>query len=449
MIVMKSRRELFNFYESFSDLIFNTLVLFLFLILGLVVNVNKRVESVARDETRVAARLRESEQRLEELRKSEVALVDRRAELDKEADALKVAVQMQQRRVQDLDREIEKKHADLQQTIREQDQKIVEAKDRINDLEGTNRFTGGIGRCRIFVVVDVSTSPETFYVVPATLMEDDRLEVDDLAVDAEGERRRNARLFEAFQDAARPGGMSREQLSNLIAQTSLFWQFGTGAKLGIRMENRSTRDGVLVKSIMVQGGPFKDSGGLPGDIIVSIDGDPVADFEDLIRFLQKPGASGATFKLGVLRGGARRDLSVVRTFAGPWQMETKLHHRFSTEFSQRNGNSLSADALSARIKQAFDALASQPANLEVKSHPSLTLRIPESRQSISITPNVKVTAVQLAMYLRGSMGTRIAVDVVLPTGVKKIPDWFKDEVMLPTGFVTRVPEVPFFGQEKK
>lgn len=450
MIVMKSRREVFNFYESFSDLIFNTLVLFLFLILCLVVNVNKRVESVAKSEVIVAMRLRDSETRIEELRKDEVALVDRRAALDKEADALKVAVQRQQRRVQDLDREIEKKHEDLQQTIQEQDMKIAEAKNRINDLEGTNRFTGGIGRCRVFVAIDVSSTPEKFYVVPATLMEEDRLEFIDSIDDTDGIRRKNTRLFNSFLAAAKEsGGLSQEQLSTLVAQTSLFWQFGTGAKLGIRMERRKDGDGVVVRGLMVQGGPFKQAGGRAGDIIVSADEMTISDMEDLFGFLRSPGGIGSTFKLGVLRGGTRMELTVLRQFAGPWQMEEILHPRFSNELSLARDSSQSADSVAAKVQLAFDRLASDPVNLEIKSHPTLTLRIPETSRPLSISPTIAVSSKQLTMYLRGSIGTRIAIDVVLPDGISKIPEWFKEDVMIPTGFVTRVPEVPFFGQDSK
>ena len=46
-----------SFYESFSDLIFCTLVLFLMIVLFLVLNVNKRVDAVREGESRVTEML--------------------------------------------------------------------------------------------------------------------------------------------------------------------------------------------------------------------------------------------------------------------------------------------------------------------------------------------------------------------------------------------------------
>lgn len=55
-MIQLQRKSTFNFYESFSDLIFCTLVLFLVLVLFLALNVNRRVEDVRAEEADVSER---------------------------------------------------------------------------------------------------------------------------------------------------------------------------------------------------------------------------------------------------------------------------------------------------------------------------------------------------------------------------------------------------------
>lgn len=221
MIAMKPRRDTHNFYESFSDLIFNTLVLFLFLILGLAVNVNKRVESVAADEARVAAQLRESRQRLEEQLKAERALRDRRAALDKEAEALATAVAAQKKRSENLDREIEAQQAGLKQIVAQQEQAIQDAKRRISDLEGSTRFTGSSGSALLSVALVPDSTGGKVYFVPGDAGQ--RYQTDVVGEsEAEAVTRRQQIVQDAVDAARLQRGMTIPECQKLLRAISWF-----------------------------------------------------------------------------------------------------------------------------------------------------------------------------------------------------------------------------------
>ena len=67
--------------------------------------------------------------------------------------------------------------------------------------------------------------------------------------------------------------------------------------------------GVQVNRVM-PGGPSADAGLRNGDIIVSIDGFEVRNFEDVISYLVMQKSPGETVEIGVLRRGRRRTFEV-------------------------------------------------------------------------------------------------------------------------------------------
>ena len=67
--------------------------------------------------------------------------------------------------------------------------------------------------------------------------------------------------------------------------------------------------GVLVNDVM-RGGPSADAGLRRGDIIVSIDGEEVRNFEDVISYLVMQKSPGETVEIGVLRRGRSRTFDV-------------------------------------------------------------------------------------------------------------------------------------------
>jgi S1-C subfamily serine protease len=74
-----------------------------------------------------------------------------------------------------------------------------------------------------------------------------------------------------------------------------------------RLLKREQRAGVIILSVE-PGGPAEGSGVLVGDVVVEIDGHPVADTDDIHTALR--GAIGKTLPAIVLRGGERVELKI-------------------------------------------------------------------------------------------------------------------------------------------
>ena len=81
------------------------------------------------------------------------------------------------------------------------------------------------------------------------------------------------------------------------------------APLAARMNLKPDVLGVLVNEVM-RGGPSADAGLRRGDIIVSIDGEEVRNFEDVISYLVMQKSPGETVEIGVLRRGRSRTFDV-------------------------------------------------------------------------------------------------------------------------------------------
>lgn len=80
-----------------------------------------------------------------------------------------------------------------------------------------------------------------------------------------------------------------------------------GTRLAARF-GLSTSDGLVVAGVL-PAGPADDAGLQPGDIILEVDGSPVATPEELTAAVREAGA-GSTLTLTVVRGGARGEVEV-------------------------------------------------------------------------------------------------------------------------------------------
>jgi len=84
---------------------------------------------------------------------------------------------------------------------------------------------------------------------------------------------------------------------------------GGDAALAARELDLSVDQGVLVQTV-VQGGPAAKAGLRSGDVIVAIDGVEVQDMDNLIVYLADHTSVGQRVTLTVLRGGAKRSVTV-------------------------------------------------------------------------------------------------------------------------------------------
>ena len=130
MLNLPQRKSTFNFYESFSDLVFCTLVLFLVLILFLAVNVNQKVVAVQEVEQEVAQQNAEMKDDLVELRAEQEA-----AELAT-AEATRIREEAQRRAA-----EAERLRLIQEQQLAEQRDAAERERQRYEQALGVTRFT--------------------------------------------------------------------------------------------------------------------------------------------------------------------------------------------------------------------------------------------------------------------------------------------------------------------
>lgn len=111
-IRLNKRRSTFNSYESFSDLVFCTLVLFLVLVVGLAIMLSRRAKQVAVDAAEV-------EQRQVELVRIESEIGRQQRTLDQQT----------------------RRMADRQDALDALENAIAQQQQRVDEMLGTNRFT--------------------------------------------------------------------------------------------------------------------------------------------------------------------------------------------------------------------------------------------------------------------------------------------------------------------
>jgi len=170
-LALKSRKESFNFYESFSDLLFNTLVLFLVLIVGLILLINSEIKRVQQKDAAVQKELEEAQKITERLRNEEAALDVRKKSLQQQNDTL---VKQQEGITQEIQRQTAQFQRDAQQaeemarqakqqaeqTVQAAEKSAKVAEERVDKArEALAAFVGMKGPMKnVVILVDLSGS---------------------------------------------------------------------------------------------------------------------------------------------------------------------------------------------------------------------------------------------------------------------------------------------------
>ena len=156
------RRSTFNFYESFSDLIFCTLVLFLVLILFLAINVNKQVYEVKEVKQDYFEKVEVTERLMAEIEAEEKELLARRDSLEKQTTELLNQEKELQERSLKVDTQLE--------YVRQVEQEYYDYKAQHNLMVGRERYTGQKGISSYAIAVDVRMNTPVVYLIPNDLI---------------------------------------------------------------------------------------------------------------------------------------------------------------------------------------------------------------------------------------------------------------------------------------
>ena len=180
MLILPKRKSTFNFFESFSDLVFCTLVMFLVLVLFLAMNVNQKQEQVEVDQRVVKQTRQQIEAESVELRQTLAKQEELRGKLQSEfaeeiAEIEKQRAEMLAKAQAQID--AERKRIDSEINARRSALSIMEAeverqRRMYEQALGANRFTGLPARPRLVVAYDWQPTRIGVHPVPAWFVDE-------------------------------------------------------------------------------------------------------------------------------------------------------------------------------------------------------------------------------------------------------------------------------------
>lgn len=471
MINLPKRKSTFNFFESFSDLVFCTLVMFLVLVLFLAMNVNQKQEQVA-DEKEVVSQTRAE---IDQTKKETLADLAKQKRLKEEAQTVfdqemsRVEAQRKKLIAQaqlQIDAQRQRFEADRAQVERELSSRrkalgVMEAEvDRqlrvYEQALGTNRFTGLPAKPRLVVAYDWQPTKIGIHTVPAWFVDElnttppgltgqpladyftkQRARFVALAKEVEPLSPRQYRaLIRAISIGLEPvprvGGVDRvaldlefaiDALGQPTTQVALVIPGGNGGAAGVKVGD--TLIGLGDDSVTHENLPGLLSGFSPGD-----------EARLLVRRQSKPVVVALTFReLRVvdLVEAYRTDLSLVISGAK------------DTDYTDL-WEKARADALRLRLQQglASDAVWQGQSRWEgresVQGRPVLAFDSVPGSDEVVIGEQ-SFSFAQFRRVLEALGGGGIVVEYEAKQGPKELPEALYEQVLRPTGFVIRAPQL--------
>jgi len=503
MLILPKRKSTFNFYESFSDLVFCALVMFLVLVLFLAMNVNQKQEQVevglaevnqtrqaveqeAAQARQEAERLRqraeqEAEQARQALRENQqlraqaLALRDGElAAIEKErqriiADAQRLmalereAIAEERKKIQAQREKAEAEYARLAATLDARRSKLTEMErdlDRQRRLYeqalGTNRYTGLPGAPRLVVAYDWQPNRLRIHPVPAWLV--DQLNATPPGLAGQALADYYARQRGVFLDLARAvEPLDIRQYRALIRAVSVGLEpmptVGRGAQLSLDLrfatdpQGRPTND----VAVVIPGGHAKRAGVQVGDTLIALGDQPITP--DNLPGLLAGYEPGDQARLLVQRDGK----SVVIQVPFDDTRVVGLIEAYRTDLSMVVSGALDtdytylwapaqADALRDQLQagEANDVIWRGASRWQGKAstigRPVLGFDATEDGQAVLIGDE-RFTPMQFRRVLEAIAGGGIVVEYQPEQGPKELPAELYDTALRPTGFVVRAPQL--------
>lgn len=464
MLILPKRKSTFNFFESFSDLVFCTLVMFLVLVLFLAMNVNQKQEQVAIDQQKVIETRAEIEK--EELQ-LETVLADQRrlrdtaqaefdAELAKIEEQRKTVIAEAERQMaaerQRIQTEIDARRAALSTMERE-----VERQRRMYEQAlGANRFTGLPARPRLVVAYDWQPTRIAVHPVPAWFVDEINTTPPGLtdAQLAEYFSKLRARFVELAKDAE---PLNPRQYRALIRAVSVGLEpvprVGDDRRVSLDLEFIVNDDGLPTTQVgvAIPGGNGANAGIRAGDTLIAV-GEQSVTVDNLPGLLSRF-VPGDTVRLLVRRAG--KPVAVELTFREVRVVE--LVEAYRTDLSMVISGALDADYtylwepvradnLRARLQQGQAAEAvwqggsRWDARTSTQGRPVLRFDVVPNSDEIEIADQ-RFTLKQFRRVLEALGGGGIVVEYDPRLGPKELPQKIYEQALRPTGFVIRAPQL--------
>jgi len=449
MLNLPKRKSTFNFYESFSDLVFCTLVMFLVLVLFLAVNVNQQAKQVKLEEQETRERLAIEIAQMETDRESA------RIELDtatQESEAA-IAIRLEAER---LALEAERLRLLEEARLAEQQALAQRQRQRYEEALGTYRFSDPPARPRLMVAYRWEERRILIHPVPAWFVAQLNTTPAGLTEAQEAQRQSAMRAqFLEIVEQAEP--LTSRQYRALMRSMSVgiepmtSQQLAMGAQLDAAFGRDTAGFPITRVAHVTAGGSAQLAGVLPEDVLIAIDGDVITP-ENLSLTIAKY-RPGQAAQLLIQREGRPMRLDLV--FRD--HQLVQVQEQFRTDLSMVVSGALDAqyrylwepalaDALRAKLQggEAAQAVWQRYSRTEdqraVPGRPVLSFDADVRRQEV-IVGDQRFTPDQFQRILESLAGGGVVIEYAADFGPETIPAWLYDQCMKPTGFVNQAPRL--------
>lgn len=471
MLILPKRKSTFNFFESFSDLVFCTLVMFLVLVLFLAMNVNQKQEQVEIDQEVVTqtraditqAKVDAERELAEQLKLREEAkdVFDRemaRVEAQRKAiiDQATAAIAAERERIEEerqrINKDLQARQAALAIMEREVDRQVRVYQQAL----GTNRFTGLPARPRIVVAYDWQDNRIGVHPVPAWLVDELNTTPPGLAGQplADYYAALRAKFMEQVDNAK---ALTPRQYRALIRAVSVGLEpvprVGNDRRMSLDVEFVVEEEGQATTQVAVAipGGNGEQAGLRAGDTLIAIGEEPVTpdtlnkvlaryqagdDARLLVRRAGKPLAIDLTFReirVVELVEAYRTDLSMVVSGA----VDKDYTYLWATA---------KADDLRSRLQRGtasqalWQGASRWQGRTSIAGRPALRFDAAPSGDEVVIGEQ-RFSLGQFRRILEALGGGGVVVEYEANEGPRDLPDWLYEGALRPTGFVIRAPQL--------
>lgn len=415
-----TRRENTSFYESFSDLIFCTLVLFIILVMILSLSVNEQVESYAEEQQAITEKLK--------AQKAELALLERQAS---------------------------------------------EERQRLSSMLGGTRFTSHFGDTYLHIVCDTISDPPRYWPVPSTYFDD--ASTNFINETDEEQKKRLRTIREDILELTQNNRSYRAEELGLIVLSFSYYETGeldkNEKRIGVELEQTDAGlkiDHVYTSSAAeeagletgevithIQGVPLKQNGldiltteknkaGPKEIVILSV----ISNNQELRSVICKPKYAQKISRVNAITNsgfnalvsgmidvdGNLKDASDIISTIKSRRPDLQRNQN-EAEFVKLIGSVKDSLKIYSEVANRVDASEYRP--LHIGSLPELNIRVSNENEN-GLIAGMRLTADEILQLVR-AIGGRGAVLNWIVKDDAPIPEWVIKKVLEPSGFRDKAP----------
>ncbi len=415
-----TRRENTSFYESFSDLIFCTLVLFIILVMILSLSVNEQVESYAEEQQAITEKLK--------AQKAELSQLERQA---------------------------------------------AEERQRLSSMLGGTRFTSHFGDTKLYIVCDSISDPPRYWPVPSTYFDD--LSTNYVDETDEDEKIRVRTIREDILEITKNNRSYRAEELGLIARSFSIYETGEldKANKSIGVNLKQTDAGLKINKVYPSSAG-EEAGLKAGEVITHIQGVPLKQNGIKIFNIEKNKTGPKEIVMLSVRSKNQELRSVIckPKYAPKLSRVSEItNNEFNVLVSgliDVDGKAKNASAIISSIKSrrpdlkrnkneaefvklinsvkdsliiysevAKDVDASEFRPLHIGSLPELNIHVSNEEES-GLIAGMRLSADEILQLVRAIGGRGAVLNWVVKDDAP-IPEWVIKKVLEPSGFRDKAP----------